>query len=100
MISRKRLEPRASNHHQHSQYWTAGVKQSQNIFEEKALAVFQPDILIPAQYLSTYQRRFHLDPSGCSCWLSCKRDRLLSRMLGGELQTEGDSLPGRGTMAF
>jgi hypothetical protein len=62
MISRKRLEPRSSNHHQHSQYWAAGVKQSQNSFEEKALAVFQPDILIPAQYLSTYQRRFHLDP--------------------------------------
>ena len=62
MISTKRSEPRASNHHQRSQYWAAGVKQSQNIFEEKALAIFQPDILIPSQYQSTYQRRFHLDP--------------------------------------
>ena len=62
MIPRKRLAPRAANGHQRSQYWAAGVKQSQNMFEEKALAVFQPDILIPAQYLSTYQRRFHLDP--------------------------------------
>ena len=62
MILRKRFEPRASNQHRHSQYWAAGVKQSPNTFEEKALSVFQPDILIPAQYLSTYQRRFHLDP--------------------------------------
>jgi hypothetical protein len=61
MISRKSIAPRTSNH-QRSQYWAAGVKQSQNAFEEKALAVFQPDILIPIQYLSTYQRRFHLDP--------------------------------------
>jgi hypothetical protein len=61
MISRKRFEPRAANH-QRSQYWAAGVRQSQSAFEEKALAVFQPDILIPVQYLSTYQRRFHLDP--------------------------------------
>jgi len=60
MISRKSVAPRTSN--QRSQYWAAGIRQSQNSFEEKALAVFQPDILIPMQYLSTYQRRFHLDP--------------------------------------
>ena len=61
MISRKRLEPRTLNH-QRSQYWAAGVRHSQTTFDEKALAVFQPDILIPIQYLSTYQRRFNLDP--------------------------------------
>ena len=62
MISKKKFEARASNNHPNSQYWAAGVNQSQTAFEEKALAVFQPDILIPTQYLATYQRRFHLDP--------------------------------------
>ncbi|GEM_PF-253521 len=30
--------------------------------EERALAIFQPDILIENQYQATYRRRFHLDP--------------------------------------
>jgi hypothetical protein len=30
--------------------------------EERALSVFQPDILVEYQYQSTYRRRFHLDP--------------------------------------
>jgi len=62
MIPKKKFEARASSNHPNSQYWAAGLNQSQTGFEEKALAVFQPDILIPAQYLATYQRRFHLDP--------------------------------------
>jgi hypothetical protein len=62
MISKKKTEARASNHHTNSQYWAAGVNQGPNAFEEKALSVFQPDILIPTQYSATYQRRFHLDP--------------------------------------
>ena len=62
MIRKRRFEPRVANHHWHSQYWAAGVSQSQTGSDEKALAVFQPDILIPTQYLATFQRRFHLEP--------------------------------------
>src|ERR1700756_4131118 len=62
MIPKKKFEARGSNNHPNSQYWAAGLNHSQTGFEEKALAVFQPDILIPTQYLATYQRRFHLDP--------------------------------------
>ena len=40
MISKKKFEARASNNHPNSQYWAAGVNQSQTAFEEKALAVF------------------------------------------------------------
>jgi hypothetical protein len=45
-----------------SRSWVRGVSHSQSNFDEKALAVFQPDILIGTQYLATYRRRFHLDP--------------------------------------
>ena len=31
-------------------------------WEEKALAVFQPDVLVTAQYLATCRRRFDLQP--------------------------------------
>src|ERR1051326_4436887 len=62
MIAKKRLQPQGSNQHQNSQYWAAGVNHVSMGFEEKALAVFQPDILIPSQYLATYQRRFNLYP--------------------------------------
>jgi len=62
MSPKKRFEARASNQHWHSQYWAAGVSQSPTGSDEKAFAVFQPDILIPTQYLATFQRRFHLEP--------------------------------------
>ncbi|MGH7853420.1 MAG: hypothetical protein ACREP3_08250 [Candidatus Binatia bacterium] len=32
------------------------------MIEEKAMMIFQPDILIEAQFQSSHQRRFHLDP--------------------------------------
>jgi hypothetical protein len=62
MISRKKFATRAPSNHLNSQHWAAGLHQGQSGFEEKALAVFQPDILIPVQFLATYQRRFSLDP--------------------------------------
>jgi hypothetical protein len=45
-----------------SRSWVRGVSQPHSNFEEKALAVFQPDILVGTQYLATYRRRFHLEP--------------------------------------
>jgi hypothetical protein len=46
----------------HSRLWVKGVNPMSSPWEEKALAIFQPDILVTAQYLSTHRRRFHLQP--------------------------------------
>ena len=68
MITKKRFEAPASNSlsNSHSQgrspFWVKGPGQSNAASEEKAFAVFQSDILIPEQFLATYQRTFRLDP--------------------------------------
>lgn len=62
MIAKKR--PKAQEKHQggRSPFWLRGPAQPRAPVEERALAVFQPDILVEHQYQSTYRRRFHLDP--------------------------------------
>src|ERR1051325_3920264 len=92
MIIKKRLQAQGSNHHPNSQCWAAGVNHAQAGFEEQALAVFQPDILIPTQYLAAYPRPVILDPErglmlavlqdAIVCYqehltTTCKRKRLL-----------------------
>lgn len=62
MKSQKRFKPQMSHDNHRSKLWVKGVNQSSSPWEEKALAVFQPDILITVQYLSTYRRRLHLQP--------------------------------------
>jgi hypothetical protein len=62
MKSLKRFKPQTSHDNHRSKLWVKGVNQSNSPWEEKALAVFQPDILVTVQYLSTYRRRFHLQP--------------------------------------
>ena len=68
MITKKRLEARASSnlssHHNQgrSPFWVKSPGPSNTASEEKAFAVFQSDILIPEQFLATYQRTFRLDP--------------------------------------
>src|SRR5262245_45343577 len=62
MKSLKRFKPQPSHDNRRSKLWVKGVNQSNSPWEEKALAVFQPDILVTVQYLSTYRRRFHLQP--------------------------------------
>ena len=62
MIGKSRFTAQMSDGNTQSQRWVRGLSQSQTAFEEKALAVFQPDILISAQYLATYRRKFHLNP--------------------------------------
>ena len=62
MIGKPRFNAHVSNNNSESQRWVRGVSQSQTALDEKVLAVFQPDILISAQYLATYRRRFHLNP--------------------------------------
>ena len=68
MITKKRFEAQVSNNlsNNHSQgrspFWVKSPGQSNAVSEEKAFAVFQSDILIPEQFLATYQRTFRLDP--------------------------------------
>jgi hypothetical protein len=61
MNSRKPLKAQASADRRHAKLWVSGVPVS-SASEEKALAVFQPDILMGEQFLSTYRRRFSLQP--------------------------------------
>jgi hypothetical protein len=62
MIGKPRFTARVSNNNSESQRWVRGVSQSQTALDDKVLAVFQPDILISAQYLATYRRRLNLNP--------------------------------------
>lgn len=73
-------------------FWLKGGPQPTVPVEEKAMTVFQPDILIGAQFQATYRRRFYLDPErvlmlavlqdAVVCFqenvaATCKRKRLL-----------------------
>jgi hypothetical protein len=61
MNAHKRLNTQGAGHHRHAKLWVRGV-QASSVSEEKALGIFQPDILIGEQFLSTYRRRFSLQP--------------------------------------
>lgn len=62
MIAKKALKSRQSHQHGRLPFWLNGAGQPRAPLEERALAVFQPDILVENQYQSTYRRRFHLEP--------------------------------------
>jgi hypothetical protein len=62
MKSRNRFKTEATHDNRHSKLWVKGINQMSSPWEEKALAVFQPDILITEQFLLTYRRRFYLQP--------------------------------------
>ena len=62
MIGKPRFTAHVSSNNNESQRWVRGVSQAQTALDEKVFAVFQPDILISAQYLATYRRKFHLNP--------------------------------------
>jgi hypothetical protein len=62
MIAKQGVRAHAFSKDGPSRSWVRGVSQLHSNFEEKALAVFQPDILVGTQYLATYRRKFHLDP--------------------------------------
>jgi hypothetical protein len=60
MKSENRLKAPSSAADRRSKFWVKGVNEGSSSCDEKAFAVFQPDILATAQYLATYRRRFHL----------------------------------------
>ena len=43
-------------------FWLDGVGALQFRDEELVMAIFQPDVLIPAQYLTTFKKRHYLEP--------------------------------------
>lgn len=61
MIVKKRVKAQGSESGR-SPFWVKGLERRGVPMEEKALAIFQPDILIEPQFQSTYRRRFHLGP--------------------------------------
>jgi hypothetical protein len=62
MNSRKKSSAQTVDNSPHSRLWVKGVNRASFAADDKALAVFQPDILINSQFLSTYRRRFYLLP--------------------------------------
>lgn len=56
----KPLKTKASRDRQ--PFWTKAVNPPRMPMEEKALAVFQPDVLIESQYQSTQTRQLPMDP--------------------------------------
>jgi hypothetical protein len=62
MIGKKRGKASPSGHRLRTPFWVQGMESRNVAVEEKVKTLFQPDILVGAQYQSTYQRRFHLDP--------------------------------------
>ena len=62
MIPKKRFTSQVSTDTRRSPFWVKETRASGFAFEEKAMAVFQPDVLVSSQYLATYQRKFNLDP--------------------------------------
>jgi hypothetical protein len=63
MVVRKRVKPKQSNHHGKTPFWLQeGATQRGPMIEEKAMMIFQPDILIDAQFQASHRRRFHLEP--------------------------------------
>ena len=62
MIVKKRIKAQRPNQPGRAPFWVQGTPQRSPMIEEKAMMIFQPDILIDAQFQSTQRRRFHLDP--------------------------------------
>lgn len=62
MLANKSGSSRVGNSNGRSTAWARGLKLSDTRFDEKALAVFQTDSLIPAQFHATYQSKACIAP--------------------------------------
>jgi hypothetical protein len=62
MIAKKRVHTEVPSNGGRAPFWLSGPDRSSLPVGEKAMAVFQPDILIDTQFQSTNRRRFHLEP--------------------------------------
>ena len=61
MIIKKRVKAPVSKEGK-SPFWIKGLERPRTPGDDRALAIFQPDILIETQYQSTYRRHFNLEP--------------------------------------
>ena len=62
MNALKKTRQRQSPGNDSSARWVRGLRSSDAPDSDKALAVFQPDVLIREQFFSTYVRKFPLEP--------------------------------------
>ena len=63
IVRRKRVKSKPVHHRGRAPFWLQdGVAQRGPMIEEKAMMIFQPDILIDAQFQASHRRRFHLEP--------------------------------------
>ena len=62
MIVKKRIKARRPRPLGRAPFWVQETPPRSPMIEEKAMMIFQPDILIEAQFQSSQRSRFHLDP--------------------------------------
>jgi len=62
MVGKNKASTHAMDQKHHSADWVRGLDSVRANFDERALAIFQLDILIPGQFLATYKRKLHMDP--------------------------------------
>lgn len=62
MISKERPRTKAPGERERSPFWLADAARGGRPMDERAMAIFQPDILIEPQFQATCRRRFHLGP--------------------------------------
>lgn len=62
MVGKKRTRAQRPKERGRTPFWVNGAPQRSPLIEEKAMMIFQPDILIDAQFQSSHRRRFHLEP--------------------------------------
>jgi hypothetical protein len=62
MVVKKRAKAQRSDRQGRTPFWVQGAPQKSPMVEERAMMIFQPDILIDAQFQASHKRRFHLDP--------------------------------------
>jgi hypothetical protein len=62
MIVKKRIKAQRSNKRGRAPFWVQEAPSRSPMIEEKAMMIFQPDILVESQFESSHRRRFHLDP--------------------------------------
>jgi hypothetical protein len=61
MFANRNIPSQRMKRKSHSAQWVKGFDSANAGRDDKALAVFQADVLIPEQFLATYKRTIHLD---------------------------------------
>jgi hypothetical protein len=62
MRTNKAVAKRPNQSAPKSQVWVKGLEDGEPVFGEKVLNIFQPDMLIPSQFLEAHKRNSYLAP--------------------------------------